>query len=43
MSGRLPVSLGCAKICNATNPFDFTEMISVPGKTNSLEKCVGDY
>jgi ribonucleoside-diphosphate reductase beta chain len=28
---------------NATNPFDFMEMISLQGKTNFFEKRVGDY
>jgi ribonucleoside-diphosphate reductase beta chain len=28
---------------NATNPFDFIEMISLQGKTNFFEKRVGDY
>lgn len=35
--------LGYAKIFNATNPFDFMEMISLEGKTNFFEKRVGDY
>jgi ribonucleoside-diphosphate reductase beta chain len=35
--------LGCRKIYNATNPFDFMEMISLQGKTNFFEKRVGDY
>lgn len=35
--------LGYAKIYNATNPFDFMEMISLEGKTNFFEKRVGDY
>lgn len=35
--------LGCGKIYNATNPFDFMEMISLQGKTNFFEKRVGDY
>lgn len=35
--------LGYAKIFNATNPFDFMEMISLQGKTNFFEKRVGDY
>ena len=35
--------LGCAKIYNASNPFDFMEMISLQGKTNFFEKRVGDY
>lgn len=35
--------LGCQKMFNATNPFDFMEMISLQGKTNFFEKRVGDY
>jgi ribonucleoside-diphosphate reductase beta chain len=35
--------LGYSKIFNATNPFDFMEMISLQGKTNFFEKRVGDY
>jgi len=35
--------LGYKKIYNATNPFDFMEMISLQGKTNFFEKRVGDY
>lgn len=37
------VRLGVAKIYNATNPFDFMELISLSGKTNFFEKRVGDY
>lgn len=36
-------ALGCSKIYNSTNPFDFMEMISLQGKTNFFEKRVGDY
>jgi ribonucleoside-diphosphate reductase beta chain len=35
--------LGYAKVYNATNPFDFMELISLQGKTNFFEKRVGDY
>ncbi|MET7000978.1 ribonucleoside-diphosphate reductase small subunit [Chitinophaga defluvii] len=35
--------LGCAKMFNTPNPFDFMEMISLQGKTNFFEKRVGDY
>ncbi|GAA4903894.1 ribonucleoside-diphosphate reductase small subunit [Mucilaginibacter defluvii] len=35
--------LGYDKHYNATNPFDFMEMISLQGKTNFFEKRVGDY
>ncbi len=40
---RLLVALGCAKIYNSANPFDFMEMISLQGKTNFFEKRVGEY
>ena len=35
--------LGYSKMFNASNPFDFMEMISLQGKTNFFEKRVGDY
>ena len=35
--------LGYSKIFNATNPFDFMELISLQGKTNFFEKRVGEY
>jgi len=40
---RLLVALGCKKHFNATNPFDFMEMISLQGKTNFFEKRVAEY
>jgi ribonucleoside-diphosphate reductase beta chain len=43
VADRLLVSLGCSKIYNSTNPFDFMEMISVQGKTNFFEKRVAEY
>ncbi|MBK0403622.1 ribonucleotide-diphosphate reductase subunit beta [Adhaeribacter sp. BT258] len=43
VADRLLVSLGASKIYNATNPFDFMEMISLQGKTNFFEKRVGEY
>ncbi|MET4074458.1 ribonucleoside-diphosphate reductase small subunit [Hymenobacter sp. UYCo722] len=43
VADRLLVSLGCAKIYNTANPFDFMEMISVQGKTNFFEKRVAEY
>ncbi len=43
VADRLLVSLGVDKIYNATNPFDFMEMISVQGKTNFFEKRVAEY
>ncbi len=33
----------CEKVYNATNPFDFMEMISLEGKTNFFEKRVSEY
>ncbi|WP_346319871.1 ribonucleoside-diphosphate reductase small subunit [Chitinophaga sp. YIM B06452] len=36
-------ALGCSKMFNSSNPFDFMEMISLQGKTNFFEKRVGDY
>jgi ribonucleoside-diphosphate reductase beta chain len=30
-------------VYNATNPFDFMDMISLQGKTNFFEKRVGEY
>ncbi|MDH5608179.1 MAG: ribonucleotide-diphosphate reductase subunit beta [Cyclobacteriaceae bacterium] len=43
VADRLLVELHCPKIYNATNPFDFMEMISLQGKTNFFEKRVGEY
>jgi ribonucleoside-diphosphate reductase beta chain len=43
VADRLLVALGYAKIYNATNPFDFMEMISLQGKTNFFEKRVAEY
>ena len=43
VADRLLVELGNDKIYNATNPFDFMEMISLQGKTNFFEKRVAEY
>lgn len=43
VADRWLVALGCKKMFNSTNPFDFMEMISLQGKTNFFEKRVGDY
>ncbi len=43
VADRLLLALGCSKIYNATNPFDFMELISLQGKTNFFEKRVGEY
>jgi ribonucleoside-diphosphate reductase beta chain len=43
VADRWLAELGYPKLFNATNPFDFMEMISLQGKTNFFEKRVGDY
>ncbi|MFP5471421.1 MAG: ribonucleoside-diphosphate reductase small subunit [Bacteroidia bacterium] len=43
VADRLLVELGCPKIYNITNPFDFMDMINLQGKTNFFEKRVGEY
>jgi len=43
VADRLLVELGNERVYNATNPFDFMEMISIQGKTNFFEKRVGEY
>ncbi|TXI84560.1 MAG: ribonucleoside-diphosphate reductase, partial [Crocinitomicaceae bacterium] len=43
VTDRLLVELGCKKVYNVTNPFDFMDMISLEGKTNFFEKRVGEY
>jgi ribonucleoside-diphosphate reductase beta chain len=43
VADRLLGELGCKKIYNATNPFDFMDMISLRGKTNFFEKRVAEY
>ncbi len=40
---RLLVALGAPKLYNATNPFDWMELISLQGKTNFFEKRVSEY
>ncbi|MBK9285141.1 MAG: ribonucleotide-diphosphate reductase subunit beta [Sphingobacteriaceae bacterium] len=40
---RLLLALDCEKYFNASNPFDFMEMISLQGKTNFFEKRVAEY
>ena len=36
-------ALGCSKVYNVENPFDFMDMISLQGKTNFFEKRVAEY
>lgn len=43
VADRLLMALGYSKVYNATNPFDFMELISLQGKTNFFEKRVGEY
>jgi ribonucleotide reductase beta subunit family protein with ferritin-like domain len=43
VADRLSVQLGCRKIYNSQNPFDFMELISLEGKTNFFEKKVSEY
>ncbi len=43
VTDRLLVELGCNKVYNSTNPFDFMDMISLQGKTNFFEKRVAEY
>lgn len=43
VADRLCVQLGCDKIYNVTNSFDFMDMISLESKTNFFEKRVSEY
>jgi ribonucleoside-diphosphate reductase beta chain len=43
VADRLLLALGSHKVYNATNPFDFMELISLQGKTNFFERRVGEY
>lgn len=43
VTDRLLLEFGCEKVYNASNPFDFMEMISLEGKTNFFEKRVSEY
>lgn len=43
VADRLLVALGCSKVYNASNPFDFMENIAIQGKTNFFEKRVAEY
>ena len=43
VADRLLQMFGVGKVYNASNPFDWMEMISVQGKTNFFEKRVGEY
>merc|ERR1712056_154707 len=43
VADRLLTALGQSKLFNASNPFDWMELISLQGKTNFFEKRVGEY
>jgi len=43
VADRLLLDLGCDKIWNSENPFDFMTNISLEGKTNFFEKKVAEY
>ncbi|HYG51529.1 MAG TPA: ribonucleoside-diphosphate reductase small subunit [Flavobacteriales bacterium] len=43
VADRLLAELGCPKVYNVSNPFDFMDMINLQGKTNFFEKRVGEY
>jgi len=43
VTDRLLIDLGCSKVFNVDNPFDFMANISLQGKTNFFEKRVGEY
>ncbi|XP_069477552.1 ribonucleoside-diphosphate reductase subunit M2 B isoform X2 [Ambystoma mexicanum] len=43
VADRLLVELGCPKVFQVENPFDFMENISLEGKTNFFEKRVSEY
>lgn len=43
VADRLLKALGYSAVYNASNPFDWMELISLEGKTNFFEKRVGDY
>ena len=43
VADRLLQQFGVSKHYNASNPFDFMDMISLEGKTNFFERRVGEY
>ncbi len=43
VADRLLLALGASKVFNVANPFDFMDLISIPGKTNFFERRVSDY
>lgn len=43
VADRLLTALGVSKIFQVSNPFDFMDLISIPGKTNFFERRVSEY
>lgn len=43
VTDRLLMALGCPKVYNTENPFDFMQNIALQGKTNFFEKRVAEY
>lgn len=43
VADRLIYALGYKKLYNASNPFEWMDMINLQGKTNFFERRVGDY
>jgi ribonucleotide reductase beta subunit family protein with ferritin-like domain len=43
VADRLALQLGCNKIYNSVNPFDFMELISIESKVNFFEKRLAEY
>jgi ribonucleoside-diphosphate reductase beta chain len=43
VTDRLLHDLGCEKVFNSPNPFDFMVNIALPGKTNFFERKVSEY
>jgi ribonucleoside-diphosphate reductase beta chain len=43
VTDRLLSALGCPKVYNSENPFDFMQNIALQGKTNFFEKRVAEY
>ena len=43
VTDNLLVELGCDKVFNVENPFEFMELINLQGKTNFFEKRVSEY
>ena len=43
VADRLLLQLGCNKVYNSANPFDFMELISIESKVNFFEKRLAEY